>query len=569
VGDPGDLNTGLYQRLLALRERRLSTPVQRRPSRPGVEELLASPAQTSLWFADQAVGGSPAHSMTVARRVMGSVDERALAAALSDLAARHDALRTTFHLRAGVLTQVVHPIGAVSLERSSLGQLPATAREDRAREVCEAHAATPTDPGRGPLLAAHLVELSGDEHVLALRAHHASADGASLSILFEDLAALYEQRAGRAASLPEPSAGMADYTEWLRGWTHSRECSQQLAFWRQRLAGRSASMPLPTDRASPKQMSFGGGQVSRETPSELSAALNEVARRTDCTVQMVLIAALLMLLARYTRQTAVHVSIPVAGRFRPNLERTVGLIANRVPIGADVDDDATFLNILSGIRGGFLDGLDHHDVPFESVIDDLRPERTAAAAPFGQVLLQHVRQRPSSRRGPAWLPFMFEPRYAITPLHFGVVEGDSVTVFLRYSADVYERATAMRMAADYVDVLAACMDDPTLPVRAFGMECPAALHAPLTLAQARSPDGTSVAPRTPTEESLLAIWRTLLNRADLGVTDDFFDSGGHSLSALRLLASVEQTFGVRLPLPRMFDLGTVEAMASAIDEERE
>lgn len=141
-----------------------------------------------------------------------------------------------------------------------------------------------------------------------------------------------------------------------------------------------------------------------------------------------------------------------------------------------------------------------------------------------------------------------------------------MVVHLRYSADLYDRETAMRRVADYLGVLEACAAAPTIVAAALGMQAPCPVHPIAAPGQAERGDPGGAQPRTATEHALLAMWRRVIGRDDIGVTDDFFESGGNSLSALRLLAAVEQTFNVRLPLPSMFELPTVSTTAASIDE---
>jgi acyl carrier protein len=494
------------------------------------------------------------------------MDPQALAASLQALVARHEALRTTFELRGRAVMQLIQAEAPVELACHDLTRAPLASRAEAAREACATHAAVPLDARRAPLLAASLFRLADDDHVLLLRAHQLVVDGASMAILVEDLAALYVLRLGGDAEAPaDPGAQLADYTEWQRTWMDGESCQQQLAFWVDELRDRRATMSIFGARSWPRRLSPSGGRVTHDLPSDLPAALDALARERDSTLQMVFIAALLMLLARYTDEPEVHVTVPVAARFRPNLDRTVGLIANRIPICADVHPATTFLDVLAQVRARLLDALDNHDVPFESVIAVVRPERHAATAPFGQILLQHVRRRPRSGAASAWSPFPFDVRHAPSHLHFRIVEDTSITIQLRYCSDLCERATAQRMADDYAFVLSACKGNVILRDLSQ-IRSPSAGHAPTSSSTARR-SGARVGPRTPTEATLLDMWRALLGR-DIGTTDDFFDSGGDSLAGLRLLLDVEQTFGVRLPLVRVFELPTVQTMAAAIEKLR-
>ncbi|HEY0022710.1 MAG TPA: amino acid adenylation domain-containing protein [Longimicrobium sp.] len=358
---------------------------------PAVREgdLPVTFAQERLWFVDALDPGSPVYAMPFSYRITGHFDDDALHRALAEMVRRHEPLRTTLPAVDGVPMQRIAPApAAFDLPVADLRHLPAEERRAEARRL-EAEASRHRfDLARGPLFRASLVHVADDEHLLLLNIHHAVSDGWSLGVLVEELSALYGAFSrGEASPLAEPVLQYADYAVWQRERLSGAALERQVAFWRQALEGAPALLELPTDRPRPPAESHRGGIEHLFVPPGLTAEVQALARREGATLFMVLLAALDVVLGRLAGQEDVVVGTPIAGRTRAETDRMVGLFLNSLALRTDLSGDPSFRELLGRVRESTLDAYAHQDLPFERVLEEVRPERSLAHAPVFQVML--------------------------------------------------------------------------------------------------------------------------------------------------------------------------------------
>ncbi|WPO76489.1 non-ribosomal peptide synthetase [Streptomyces sp. KN37] len=364
------------------------------PRRADPTRGLPSFGEEQFLFLDELKPGNTAYNNAFAYRLRGPLDTEALRRALTALAARHDALRTSFDSSGETRLAVV--ADEVRLElRTAKAHRP----EDEAglRSTLDEEAYRPFDLGSAPLLRALLVPLGEDDHVLQLTVHEIIADAGSLRILFEDLSALY---AGRP--LPaEPPLSYRDFAEWQRrrlegagaagapgGTTGSGDgdLAGQMAYWREQLAGAPDLLPLPTDRPRPAVQSFRGATHHFTLPAELVTDLDALAREHEASLFMVLLSGVKAVLHRYTGIDDLVVGSPVAGRLRPELDRVVGFLVNTLALRTSLGGDPTFAELLGRVRETSLSAFTHQEVPFERLTAELAPSRSLSHSPLVQVL---------------------------------------------------------------------------------------------------------------------------------------------------------------------------------------
>ncbi|HXO21370.1 MAG TPA: amino acid adenylation domain-containing protein, partial [Thermoanaerobaculia bacterium] len=368
-------------------------------ARPRREPLPASFAQERLWFLDQLGTEGSSYNVPLALQLDGGLDVSALAAALGELVRRHEALRTTFASvssavaqvgQAAQVVQVVAPDAALTLPALpgiDLRDLPAAGRTDAARRAAAQAAWAPFDLARGPLLRAALLRLAGEEHVLLLTLHHIVADGWSMGVLLRELAALYDAaREGRPSPLPALAVQYADFAVWQREWLQGPVLAELLAYWRGRLADAPAVLDLPLDRPRPALQTFRGGNLRFTLPPALRRSLADLGRRHGVSLFMTLLAAFQSLLARYTSAEDVVVGSPIANRNRAETEALIGFFVNTLVLRGDLSGDPTFAELLRRVRETTLDAYAHQDLPFEKLVEELRPERDLSRNPLFQVM---------------------------------------------------------------------------------------------------------------------------------------------------------------------------------------
>ena len=356
-------------------------------SRP--ERLPLSYAQQRLWFLNRLEGPSATYNIPIALRLEGDLDVVALEAALADVVARHESLRTIFlEAEDGQAFQQILSAEQVS-PALKVEELSEAALGSRVTEL----AATSIDLSQEIPLRAWLLRLESHRHVLLLLLHHIAGDGWSMGPLFGDLAQAYSaRRAGEAPDFAELPVQYADYTLWQREFLGEESdpeslLSRQLGFWRKALSGVPEELNLPADRARPAVASYRGATVPLCLDAELHRGLTELAQASGTSLFMVLQAGLVALLSRLGCGEDIPIGSPIAGRGDDALEKLVGFFVNTLVLRTNVSGDPSFRELLARVRGFDLDAYAQHDVPFEQVVEALQPERSLARHPLFQVML--------------------------------------------------------------------------------------------------------------------------------------------------------------------------------------
>ncbi|QFZ24669.1 non-ribosomal peptide synthase/polyketide synthase [Saccharothrix syringae] len=400
-----------------------------------------SPAQRRLWFLDRFEPGGTEYVTLAAWRLRGPLDVPALRRALDGLVARHESLRTTF--AEGV--QVVHEPFAV----------PLAVEDTPWGAVLREEAGTPFDLERGPLLRARLVRDGEDEHVFALAVHHIVTDGWSSGVLLRDLAALY---AGE--ELPPPAVQYVDYAAWRQ--------DPPVDYWAGKLAG-VPPLELPTDRPRAAVRGTAGAVREFTVPGDVATALGELVRERGDTLFTALVAACQALLARYSGQDDVAVGTAVSGRGRAELDDVVGLFVNTVVLRSTVDLDRSFDELLAAVRETTREAFAHQDVPFERVVDAVRPERDPSRNPLfdAMVLLQNAGGEPPRLPGLEMTPVELPQLTSTCDVTFEFDASDGVLRgAVEYSTDLFDASTVDRMVGHLLALLAGVTADPARPLSA-------------------------------------------------------------------------------------------------------
>jgi len=433
--------------------------------------LPLSHAQERQWFLWQLDPRSAAYHMSGAMQLRGALDADALRAALGDLVARHESLRTVFRAGTdGVPMQWVQETSEASVEIVDLRTQPADTRAARLAEEARRIKATPFDLTQGGLLRVALLRTADEVQLLVVAMHHIVSDGASMQVLLEELATGYAARLqGHAAGIAAPALQYADYAAWQRDWLAAGEAERQAAWWRAQLGHEHPVLELRTDRPRQPRASYRAARHGFELPAPLLAKLRALAQAEGATLFIVLLAGLQALLHRYTGQQDIRVGAAIANRGRPEFERIIGLFVNTLVLRNRIDGRTPLAGVLAQAREAVLGAQAHQDLPFEQLVQLLQPERSMSHSPLVQVMFNHLLEDRGALRQ---LGGLDAEDHALPDLEaqFELVlevrerVGGPLRLDLIYAVELFDADTIERMAGHYLAVLEAVAGDATRAV---------------------------------------------------------------------------------------------------------
>ncbi len=495
-------------------------------------------AQERLWFLQQLEPEGSAYNMPLAFRMRGLVKIGALDRALVEVVRRHETLRTRFVIESGRPVPLLDPPPDRLLAVVDLAALPAGRAETEARHWIAAEAQRPFDLERGPVVRSLLLRLNDHEAAALFVAHHVACDGWSLGLWAHEVGAHY-----RSEVLPELPVQYGDFARWQRRWMeggterrpHPRPLSHlpptpppgegrqatedvlvsaglpspgdreggagrgaggegsalasQVAWWRERLAGLPPSLDLPADRPRPPIQTVHGASVLGLVPAAVADALRSLGQRHGASPFMVLFAAFTVLLHRLSGQDDIAVGSPIAGRTQPEVEGLIGCFLNTLVLRTDLSGKPAFPALLAQVRETALGAYAHQDVPFEKLLEDLRPQRDLSRPSIFQVLFNML-NAPSSRLD---LPDLeiegLEQSDAKTSAKFDLTlylseRPDGLGLHLVYNTDLFAAPRMGEFLRQYRDLLTHIAERPEAPIDAW----------PLLTAEARAVLPDPIAP---------------------------------------------------------------------------
>ena len=435
------------------------------------DHMPLSSAQRRLWFLYQLEGGDAAYNVQLRCELRGPLDEAALRAALGDVVARHEALRTTYGERRGVPHQIVHGADAAHPQLHRI-ECPAARLHEQAMELREyVFDLTAEFPLRAWLLAER------EQHVLVLLMHHIATDGWSTQVLLRDLGAAYSARVGGAAPTWETlTLQYADFAAWEQRWLAGVRETPLAHYWRERLAGVPTQITLPRDRPHEVTGARAGGIRPVSVSPELYAAVTRWAADTGTTVFMVLHAAVVGWLWALGAGDDVVLGTPVAGREFSVLDDVMGCFVNTLVLRTDLAGDPTWQQLLARVREADLNDYQHQALPFEELVRQVNPVRASGRHPLFQVMLTvddrtdqgpamtGLRTRLSIGGGTPTAKFDLAVAFQI---HHDDADGSRprLQCALEYDQDLFDPDTADRMAAELESILATAPHHPGRPVK--------------------------------------------------------------------------------------------------------
>ncbi len=432
-------------------------------------------AQQRLWFLDQLEPGSPLYNLHLSLRLQGKVDFDALHQAINTIISRHEALRTTFQMQGNQACQVILPEYKLDLPTSDLSHILPAEREGKVCSIVIEEAQRPFDFSMQPPLRARLLKFDEEDHVFIMIIHHIIIDGWSLGVFNKELGLLYSAIcSGKEAALPDLPVQYIDFSDWQRQRLQDEVLEKQIKYWVDQLDGAPPLLELPTDRPRPAENSICGARQAIILPKELTAGLKTLCQQEQVTLFMILLAAYQTFLFRYSGQDDIVIGSPVASRIQPEIEGLIGFFINALVFRTDLSGNPTFRDLLARVKKTALDAYSHQDIPFEKLVEKLKPQRNLSYSPIYQVAFafQNMHTKPLSLQGLTVTPLEIDRGTATFDLSLFVINTDQgLKILFEYNTDLFDDTTIGRMLGHYQQLLEGIVEDPdqtisTLPLLA-------------------------------------------------------------------------------------------------------
>ena len=367
----------------------------------------------------------------------------------------------------------------------------------------------------------------------------------------------------------ELSVQYSDYAVYQREVLFEEVYQTQLDYWRHKLTGLPV-LELPSDYPRPLEQTHRGAVKRLILSQRVTQEVRDLSKSTKSTVFITLLSALKLVLYRFSGQEDFSVGSPIAGRTTAGVERLIGLFLNTLVLRTKLDGNPTFLEVLTRVRRTAVEAYANQDVPFEMLLNELKPRRDLSRTPFFQVFFNML----NLDRDPFSLADMEVERlqlgdpHALFDLTLYVQDLDGqIRVSFVYNADLFSAETIQNILDGFAGLIEQVVENPDRRINRYDFVMPenrALIY--------QAPDPTSMAPAKILEQEIPAtiepalteIWEDLLGIANVEAEDDFFDLGGHSLLSIRMFSEIEKSFGVKLPLATLFRSPTLRALSHEI-----
>ena len=439
--------------------------IPRRP--PNSPILLSFPQQRQL-FLEMLDRGTAINNLSVFMEIKGPLDLAALEQSANQILARHELLRSKFSIGQGlpapeILDEILINIPIVDLQKLDEPNMEAAARRLAEKEVLQAF-----DLSQAPLIRLQLY-LSGKEHYLLLViAHHTIADGWSLGVFLQELMLFYQANTiGKSVQAPELPIQYADYAHWQTDEKRKEVLQASMSYWKKQLAGELPVLELPTDQERGARQTFSGGTHRFVLSKALTEALEELSRQEDATLFMTLLTAFFILLHRYSGQDEILIGTPIANRNLPELEPLIGVFINTLVLRTKLAGDPGFRELLQGVRKVCMDAYAHQNLPFEKLVEALKPKRDLSRTPLFQVVF-NLQNSPLPKLEIAGLETTFleidrgVSQFDLT-LMISKIEGQCLAT-VEYNKDLFHPATISRMFQAFHLLLEAALTEADGPI---------------------------------------------------------------------------------------------------------
>ncbi|MFH8609694.1 amino acid adenylation domain-containing protein [Streptomyces sp. NPDC018029] len=523
------------------------------------DRVPLSPSQRRLWFLDSINPDSGEYHVPMVLRLRGAVDAPALRRAWARVLERHEVLRTRYRMEREEPVQEVTGGPENTFVHSDLRDEAVELRESRAQEAVRRLARSPMSLAEGLVARAGLVTLAADDHYLVVSIHHIAFDAWSEPILWRDLALAYRAETGDGSvEFPPLPMQYADYSEWQRTRLLDGTLAESLAFWKRQLSGVTP-LELPTDRPRQAVRSSAGASLPITVPPAVAEAVRAAAAEHGTTPFLVLLTAFQMLLSRYTGQRDIAVGVPMAGRDEQATQELIGCFVNTVVIRTGWSDGPAFADLLRRNKSRFLDAVEHAQIPFDVLVNELAPDRDLSTPPLAQVMFSYGNGDPegialAGVEATRVTPLSESSKLDLT-LQIDSAADGTMSGALEYSTALFDPDTVERFVGNFFELLRSATSSPGTPLS----DLPYITEQELGELLDAADGGTADRPRGAlhefiAEQARLAPDAPAVLAGDTSLTFGELDAAANRLAQHLRSRGVESGSVVAVHLPRNADL---------------
>ncbi len=406
-------------------------------------------AQQRLWFLDELEPGNAAYAFCNIVRLNGKLDVSCFGKCFGEIVQRHENLRTSFQVIDGAPVQIIAERVETAFPVQDITALQDSEKEAELQALAATEARRPFNLSAGPLIRASIVCLAEEKHAVILTMHHIVYDGWSLAVLFGELKVLYEAFIQNNSSpLPALNIQYADFSLWQRRELETEKMQQQASYWRNTLSGQLPVLDLPTDRKKSATPEYKGAMEWFYLPRSLTRLLEVLAKREDCTLYMILLAAFSILLSRYSGEKDIIVGTPVANRNQQEIEGLIGFFINSLVMRTSLEGDPGFCQLLEKVKKTSAEAYENQDYPFEKLVEDLQVERNMGQNPIFQTMFA-LQNTPPPPKKIADIDMKIEEvdsGTAVFDITLSMYETDEgLNGYFEYSSELYNQTTIENM----------------------------------------------------------------------------------------------------------------------------
>lgn len=425
-----------------------------------------SSAQKRLWFLDRLYPQNAGYNIPFLFRLQGKLDTDALQKSLRQIVSRHESLRTIFAVQDGEPVQMIHDQPEYKWNVTDVTKLPEADRELAAMELLQQEAQTPFDLSSGPLMRSGLICMQPEDHFFMLNIHHIVFDGWSTGVLCHELEVLYRANVNDEASpLPPLAIQYADYAHWQNEYLKGSEIERQLSYWKEKLSGNLPVLQLPYDFPSPSRQTFTGAFASFAIPPGLTASLKQLSRTHGATPFMAFLTVYNILLFRYTGQADLIVGTPIANRKLEEVENLIGFFVNTLAIRTSLLGEKSFVDLLHQVKQETLAAYANQDVPFDTIVEAVQPDRNESGTPLFQVLFNLIDDVRLNLDGLQVQSLEVDNQTSKFDLELTLIDNaEGMSGGVEYRTDRFKGDTIARLIEHYLLLLREVVENPDLPI---------------------------------------------------------------------------------------------------------